>query len=51
MLESELFNVAPTDPVTFTGVALMLGATALLASVLPAWRAAAVDPLVALRAA
>jgi predicted permease len=48
-LESELFNVVPTDPVTFTGVALMLGAAGLLASLLPAWRAAAVDPLVALR--
>ena len=50
MLESELFNVTPTDPVTFVGVGLMLGMTALLASLLPAWRAAAVDPLVALRA-
>jgi putative ABC transport system permease protein len=50
VLESELFNVTPTDPVTFAGVALMLGTTALLASLLPAWRAAAVDPLVALRA-
>jgi predicted permease len=49
-LESELFLVAPTDLVTFTGVAAMLGATALVASLLPAWRAAAVDPLVALRA-
>lgn len=48
-LASELFDVTPTDPVTLLGVALVLGATALSASLLPAWRAAAVDPLVALR--
>lgn len=50
MLESELFGVTATDPVTFAGVAVALGTTALLASLLPAWRAARVDPLVALRA-
>jgi putative ABC transport system permease protein len=49
MLESELFGVTPTDPGAFTAVAVVLGATALLASLIPAWRAARVDPLVALR--
>jgi putative ABC transport system permease protein len=49
MLESELFDVSPTDPAAFTAVTIILGATALLASVIPAWRAATVDPLVALR--
>lgn len=49
MLESELFGVTPTDPFTLAGVASILGMTALFASLLPALRAAAVDPLVALR--
>jgi putative ABC transport system permease protein len=49
-LEAQLFDVSPTDPVAFVGVTLVLGATALLASLVPAWRAAAVDPLIALRA-
>ncbi|MPY90486.1 MAG: FtsX-like permease family protein [Luteitalea sp.] len=49
LLESQLFDVSATDPVTFAGVVLVLGATALLASLVPAWRAATVDPLVALR--
>ena len=49
VLEGELFGVTPTDPGAFTAVAVVLGATALLASLIPAWRAARVDPLVALR--
>jgi len=35
---------------TTAAVIVTLGATALLASIVPAWRAAAVDPLIALRA-
>jgi putative ABC transport system permease protein len=50
LLEQELFNVAPTDPITFASVSLVLAATALIASLVPGWRAAAVDPAVALRA-
>lgn len=37
------------DPATYVGVATVLGATVLLASLLPARRAAAVDPIMALR--
>jgi putative ABC transport system permease protein len=44
-----LFNVRPTDPVTFAIVALFLAAVALTASLLPALRATKVDPVVVLR--
>ncbi|HSB75679.1 MAG TPA: ABC transporter permease, partial [Terriglobales bacterium] len=44
-----LFGLSPTDPVTFAGVALMPVAATLLASYVPARRAAKVDPMVALR--
>jgi len=45
-----LFGVQPTDPLIFTGALAVLAAAGLLASALPARRAATVDPLVALRA-
>ncbi|HEU4585574.1 MAG TPA: ABC transporter permease [Gemmatimonadaceae bacterium] len=47
LLASMLYGVAPTDPATFTGVAALLAAVALLACWLPARRAARVDPTVA----
>lgn len=49
VIGSLLYNVPPTDPVSFGGVALFLTAIALLASYLPARRATVVDPIVALR--
>ena len=49
LLEAQLFGVRATDPVTFIGVALMLGTTAALAAMLPARRAMRVDPANALR--
>jgi predicted permease len=49
LIRSLLFGVEATDPVTFVGIALLLGLVALLASYIPARRAARVDPLVALR--
>jgi hypothetical protein len=44
-----LFGVSALDPATYAAVALALGGTAVLASYLPARRAARVDPAVALR--
>ena len=48
-LESQLFNVDPTDPATFTIVAILLATVAFVATMVPAMRATRVDPLVALR--
>ncbi len=48
-MSSVLFDVKPTDPLTFVAVALVLGTVAFLASYVPAWRALRVDPMVALR--
>jgi putative ABC transport system permease protein len=48
-MSSVLFGVTPSDPLTFTVVAIVLGAVALLASYIPARRAMRVDPMVALR--
>ncbi|NLG60812.1 MAG: ABC transporter permease [Candidatus Cloacimonetes bacterium] len=50
VMESLLYGVAATDAVALVGATLILAATALLASCLPARRAASLDPLLALRA-
>jgi len=49
LISGMLFGITATDPLTFAGVAALLGTVAFLANYLPAWRAAKVDPMVALR--
>jgi ABC-type antimicrobial peptide transport system permease subunit len=44
-----LYATQPRDPAVFSLVALGLGLVALVAGSVPAWRATAVDPLVAMR--
>ena len=48
-LQAMLYDVSPTDPVTFAAVAVLLIAAAVIAMWIPAQRAACVDPIVALR--
>jgi putative ABC transport system permease protein len=49
LLSSLLFGVTASDPVTFAAVSILLVVVAILASSIPAWRAARVDPIAALR--
>jgi putative ABC transport system permease protein len=49
LMQTLLFGIAPTDPLTFTGTAGVVAVTAFLACYLPARRASKVDPMVALK--
>jgi predicted permease len=49
LMEALLFEVSATDPATFAAVAAAFVAVALLASLVPAWRALRIDPVGALR--
>ena len=49
LLTGMLYDVRPLDPVVLGGVSVLLAAVALLASYLPARRAARIDPIAALR--
>lgn len=48
-LTSLLFGVSSLDPLTYLGVIALLTAVAVIACAIPAWRAAKIDPIVALR--
>jgi len=49
LIRSLLFGVEATDPLTFVGISVLLAFMALLASYIPAQRAARIDPMVSLR--
>ena len=49
LLASLLFGIAPNDAATFVGVSVLLAAVAAMSMLIPALRAARMDPLVALR--
>jgi predicted permease len=49
VLSSQLYEVTSRDPITYAGVAALLGAVALAATYLPARRALRVDPMISLR--
>jgi len=49
VMASLVYQVKPSDPITFLSVGVLLAGVALLASVIPAYRATRVDPVVTLR--
>jgi predicted permease len=49
LMRSLLFGVRSTDPITFVAIAALLSSIALIASYIPARRAARIDPMVSLR--
>ena len=49
LLARLLFGVSGHDPLTLIGIATVLGSVAIIACAIPAWRAARVDPTIALR--
>ena len=50
LMESLLYEVSPYDPVTLTGVVVLLAGAAWLASYLPARRTSRIDPIVTMKA-
>ncbi len=49
IMASQLYAVGATDPLTFAGVALVLASVGLVATYVPALRAARIDPVVAIQ--
>lgn len=49
LLSSILYDTNPGDPATFAGIAALLGASALVATLVPAWRATRIEPVDAIK--
>jgi predicted permease len=49
LMATLLFGISPADPLTFTAVSVVLVIAAFAATSIPAWRAASIDPVIALR--
>ena len=49
VLQSLLYGVSARDPLTYAALAALLALVALTATLLPAWRASRVDPILAIR--
>jgi ABC-type antimicrobial peptide transport system permease subunit len=49
LMRNLLYEVSPTDPLVFLGAPLLLGAVAMAAALVPAWRAVRIEPMTALR--
>ena len=49
LMTVQLFGVQPWDPIMLAAATLLLGLGALAASMIPAWRAACIEPMAALR--
>jgi ABC-type antimicrobial peptide transport system permease subunit len=49
LLERQIWNVSPFDPISFATAALLTAVVGLKASFWPAWRAARIDPVRALK--
>ena len=48
-MRSILYDTEPSDPATFAGIAAMLGASAMVATLVPAWRATRIEPIDAIK--
>ena len=49
LLQGQLFQVGPRDPIALIGTATLLFVVAAAAAVIPSWRATTIDPATALR--
>ena len=49
LLSSQLYGISPLDPVTYISVAIVVALVSLAACLIPARRAMAIDPLIAIR--
>jgi ABC-type antimicrobial peptide transport system permease subunit len=49
LLRSVLFEVSPNDPAVMVAAAALVGVIAIAASLIPAWRATRIDPVISLR--